>query len=100
MNNNMTKLTQSERLAKVEEKTDGINHKIDKLDGKIDTMIDKLDGKIDTMIDKLDGKTDTMIDKLDEKYASKWVESAMSKLIATVCLVVLGALLALVIVNK
>ena len=89
MNNNMTKLTQSERLAKVEEKTDGINHKIDKLDGKIDTMIDKLDGK-----------TDTMIDKLDEKYASKWVESAMSKLIATVCLVVLGALLALVIVNK
>ena len=64
----MTTLTQSERLAKVEEKTDGIDHKIDKLDGKIDTMIDKL----------------------DEKYASKWVESAMSKLIATVCLAVLA----------
>ena len=78
MNNNMTKLTQSERLAKVEEKTDGIDHKIDKLDGKIDTMIDKL----------------------DEKYASKWVESAMSKFIAAVCISVLGALLALVIVNK
>ena len=74
----MTTLTQSERLAKVEEKTDAIDHKIDKLDGKIDTMIDKL----------------------DEKYASKWVESAMSKLIATVCLAVLGALLTLVIVNK
>ena len=74
----MTTLTQSERLAKVEEKTDGIDHKIDKLDGKIDTMIDKL----------------------DEKYASKWVESAMSKLIAAVCLAVLGALLTLVIVNK
>lgn len=31
----MTTLTQSERLAKVEEKTDGIDHKIDKHNGKI-----------------------------------------------------------------
>ena len=63
-------------------------------------IVGKVVKKTEHKIDKLDGKIDTMIDKLDEKYASKWVESAMSKLIATVCLAVLGALLALVIINK
>ena len=35
-----------------------------------------------------------------KKYAGKWVEDAMSKGIAMVSLAVLGALLALVIINK
>ena len=39
-------------------------------------------------------------EKASKKYAGKWVEDEMSMLIATVSLTVLGALLALVIINK
>jgi cob(I)alamin adenosyltransferase len=40
------------------------------------TMGEKVD-KIEAKVDKFDEKLDTLIDKMSEKYASKWVESAL-----------------------
>lgn len=71
----MTKPTQLERLAKLEQRTESIEGKVDKLDKKIDDLIEKL----------------------DSRYSSKWVESAMKTIITTVCLGVLAALVALVV---
>lgn len=74
----MTKPTQLERLARVEERTESIESKVDKLDHKMDNLIDKL----------------------DNRYSSKWVEGAMKTMITTVCLGVLGALVTLVVKTK
>lgn len=68
------KLTSLERLARVEEQTENIEKKVDTIDHKLDKLIDSL----------------------DNRYSSKWVENAMKTIITTVCLGVLGALIALV----
>lgn len=55
--------------------------------------------EIKDSVKAMDRKLDTITEKLADKYASKWVESAMKWLITAICWWVVTAVLALVL-NK
>lgn len=73
----MTQKQENERLARVEEKTDGLVKDVSEIKGELHDFIKSA----------------------DSKYAPKWVANALTLVITTVMLAVIGALVALVVIN-
>lgn len=74
---NMSTLTTGERMAKLEERTEHIQDKVDAIDKKLDKFIESAEGR----------------------FSARWVQNAMVTIITTVCLAVLGAIIGLVIIK-
>lgn len=84
----MTKETQGERMARLEQKTDGIKDEITRM--REDLTVD---------INKLNSSVKSLSNDLDTKYSAKWVEKVMSTLIGIILVAVVGALISLVIIR-